>query len=53
VVHAVALIQQQGKIPFLHVRADNQRAIAVYERIGFVIRGIMNFYVMKKDEDHV
>lgn len=49
VVHAVALIRQQGKIPFLHVRADNQRAIALYERIGFTIRGMMNFYVVKKD----
>jgi ribosomal protein S18 acetylase RimI-like enzyme len=50
VVHAVALILQQGKTPFLHVRADNQRAIAMYERIGFAIRGHMNFYVMKKDK---
>ena len=49
VLHAVALIRQQGKTPFLHVRADNQRAIALYERIGFAIRGNMNFYVMKKD----
>jgi ribosomal protein S18 acetylase RimI-like enzyme len=53
VVHAVDLIRQQGKIPFLHVRADNQRAIALYERIGFSIQGNMNFYVMKSDDNVV
>lgn len=49
VVHAVELIREQGKIPFLHVRADNHRAIEMYQRIGFTIQGIMNFYVMKKE----
>ena len=48
VQHQVNLIRQQGKIPFLHVRADNNRAIAVYERLGFVLQGTMNFCFLKK-----
>jgi ribosomal protein S18 acetylase RimI-like enzyme len=53
--YAAALIQQQlsiicdsGQIPFLHVRADNARAIALYERHGFKENGPMNFYFLKR-----
>ncbi|HYO22381.1 MAG TPA: GNAT family N-acetyltransferase [Flavisolibacter sp.] len=46
--HQVNLILSQDQTPFLHVRADNHRAIAVYERLGFKLQGTMNFYVMKK-----
>lgn len=45
---AVQLIQQQNQTPFLHVRADNKRAIELYERLGFAIRSAMNFYFMKR-----
>lgn len=48
VQHQVALILEQQQVPFLHVRADNQRAISVYERLGFVAQGPMNFYFLKK-----
>ena len=46
--HQVNLIYEQGYQPFLHVRADNSRAIRVYERLGFVISRPMNFYFLRK-----
>lgn len=48
VQHQVNLILKQGQTPFLHVREDNLKAIGLYQRIGFKIRGPMNFYFMKK-----
>lgn len=47
--HQLMLILQQGQIPFLHVRADNQRAIELYEKSGFVVSRPMNFYFLKKE----
>lgn len=46
--HQLQLIQQQGQLAFLHVREDNQRAIALYERMGFVVSRPMNFYFMRR-----
>ncbi|HEV7779710.1 MAG TPA: GNAT family N-acetyltransferase, partial [Chitinophagaceae bacterium] len=46
--HQLQIILQQGQHPFLHVREDNQRAIGLYERMGFTISRPMNFYFMKR-----
>jgi ribosomal protein S18 acetylase RimI-like enzyme len=47
-LHQLNLIHRQGQLAFLHVREDNHRAIALYERLGFTVRRPMNFYFMKR-----
>lgn len=39
-------IYHTGKIPFLHVRFDNERAIKMYQRLGFETRSEMYFAVI-------
>jgi ribosomal protein S18 acetylase RimI-like enzyme len=41
-------IKQEGNTPFLHVKDDNERAIKVYESLGFAIRHDVYFYVLDK-----
>lgn len=47
-LHQLHLILSHNQRPFLHVRDDNNRAIALYERLGFKVNRPMNFYFMKK-----
>jgi predicted GNAT family acetyltransferase len=41
-------IKTKGETPFLHVRYDNERAIQVYESLGFETRTEVCFYVLQK-----
>jgi predicted GNAT family acetyltransferase len=41
-------IRERGEIPFLHVRSDNARAIAIYERLGFRKRWEGHFAVLRR-----
>lgn len=48
--HQLNLILGHGQVPFLHVREDNSRAIALYERLHFKVNRGMNFYFMKRQD---
>lgn len=41
-------MRSQGETPFLHVRADNARAIGLYERLGFRKRFQFHLAVVQK-----
>lgn len=41
-------ICERGETPFLHVLEDNVGAIALYERLGFVIRATFHLAVMRR-----
>jgi predicted GNAT family acetyltransferase len=41
-------IRERGETPFLHVRGDNDRAIKVYEKLGFRTRKQGHFAVIRK-----
>jgi predicted GNAT family acetyltransferase len=43
-------IRERAEIPFLHVRSDNSRAIAIYERLGFSKRWEGHYAVLRRVE---
>lgn len=50
--HLMSIVCEQiiarGETPYLHVRADNDRAIKAYERLGFSIRADVFFAIIQK-----
>ena len=44
-------IRERGETPFLHVRADNARAIELYRRLGFYSRTVFRLAVVRWDGD--
>jgi len=49
-LHHLYRIRAAGETPYLHVRADNERAIKVYKSLGFNWRTDMYFYVLRKEK---
>jgi ribosomal protein S18 acetylase RimI-like enzyme len=43
-------MRERGETPLLHVRQDNTRAIALYERLGFHKRKLLHFAVLRRSE---
>jgi len=41
-------IRERGETPFLHVRQDNVRAVAIYNKLGFRERKLGHFAVLRK-----
>lgn len=48
-LEVMRLIRNRGETPFLHVREENLRAIALYERLGFRLRTKLHLAVLRKD----
>lgn len=47
-LHHAQRIKAASGIPFLHVRYDNDRAVKVYESLGFATRKELYFYILQK-----
>jgi ribosomal protein S18 acetylase RimI-like enzyme len=43
-------IMEAGNIPMLHVADGNERAYAVYRKMGFEVRSSMYFYILQKNK---
>jgi ribosomal protein S18 acetylase RimI-like enzyme len=48
IMHKVKQITAAGRVPYLHVKSENTIAADLYQRMGFVIRSEMNFYILKR-----
>jgi len=42
-------IRRRGETPFLHVREDNLRAVHIYERLGFGVRVVLHYVLLRRD----
>jgi ribosomal protein S18 acetylase RimI-like enzyme len=42
-------IRSRGETPFLHVREDNMRAVQIYEKLGFRVRVLLHFVLLRRD----
>lgn len=47
VAHVSGLIAADGRVPFLHVKTENESAIALYEKLGFLVRKQITFTVVR------
>ena len=46
------LVDEGFKRLFLHVEADNEKAISLYEKAGFEVEGVQKKYFKRAYEDH-
>lgn len=42
-------IRSRGETPFLHVREDNLRAVQIYERLGYRVRVLLHYVLLRRD----
>ncbi|SDE21060.1 FR47-like protein [Mucilaginibacter pineti] len=49
-IQQVNRIQAANQTPYLHVKDTNERAISVYESLGFAKRIPVFFYVIQRDK---
>jgi ribosomal protein S18 acetylase RimI-like enzyme len=50
-IEVMRRICDRGETPFLHVRESNERAIALYEKLGFLKRVSLQHAVLRKDSE--